>query len=202
MITLVITSGPQAGEVLELDGESTLGREGADLVILDAEISRRHAILRPVAGGVEVEDLGSRNGTTVDGQRIDSPVTAGPGATIRVGTTTVTVQVEIPVPDATRLSPALPVDSDRTVLRPRPEFAPTRVGNQTPQGLVGGEDQPRRAPPDHSGAAPPTPPPPDPGGVSPAAPDDDAPSPPDQERRRPAPIRLLMRVLRIGPKDR
>jgi pSer/pThr/pTyr-binding forkhead associated (FHA) protein len=201
LITLVITSGPQAGEVLELDGESTLGREGADLVILDAEISRRHAILRPVAGGVEVEDLGSRNGTTVDGQRIDSPVTAGPGATIRVGTTTVTVQVEIPVPDATRLSPALPVDSDRTVLRPRPEFAPTRVG-QTPQGLVGGEDQPRRAPPDHSGAAPPTPPPPDPGGVSPAAPDDGAPSPPDQKRRRPAPIRLLMRVLRIGPKDR
>ena len=56
----------------------SFGRENVDVEIEDAELSRRHFAVRPVEGGLEVEDLGSRNGTRVDGTRIDSPTRVAP----------------------------------------------------------------------------------------------------------------------------
>ena len=52
------------------DGEGCLvGRgEGCDLALDDARVSRRHARLAPFDGGWRVEDLGSKNGTLVDGE--------------------------------------------------------------------------------------------------------------------------------------
>lgn len=52
------------------DGESCLiGRgDGCGLALDDARVSRRHARLAPVAGGWRLEDLGSKNGTLVDGE--------------------------------------------------------------------------------------------------------------------------------------
>ena len=70
---LVVTKGPLAGQRLELDGELVIGREGAPVTIEDSELSRRHAAVRPVMGGFEVEDLGSLNGTFVNGNRINVP---------------------------------------------------------------------------------------------------------------------------------
>jgi len=82
-----VTSGPAAGRSIELDREVVIGREdAADLVIQDPEISRRHAALRPGPGGaVLVEDLGSSNGTFVDGRQITEPVTLTPGAKLQMG---------------------------------------------------------------------------------------------------------------------
>jgi len=46
----------------------------ADLVVKDATVSRRHARLEVAERGITIEDLGSTNGTIVDGKRIDGPV--------------------------------------------------------------------------------------------------------------------------------
>jgi pSer/pThr/pTyr-binding forkhead associated (FHA) protein len=72
---------------MEIDGDVVIGREGADLTIEDPELSRRHARVRPVDGGVEVEDLGSTNGTFVNGARVTTPRRLTRGDVVRVGQT-------------------------------------------------------------------------------------------------------------------
>lgn len=69
---LTVMTGPNVGQMYRLAGESTVGRtERADVVIPDHEISRRHARIRVLEGRVTVEDLGSTNGTFVNGNRVD-----------------------------------------------------------------------------------------------------------------------------------
>ena len=87
--------------VLEVNGTRhplgerlVLGRGAeANLRINDPGVSRRHAELRlDSAGDVVVEDLGSTNGTLVDGRRVDrTPLRDG--ATVRVGSTDVVVRI-------------------------------------------------------------------------------------------------------------
>jgi EmrB/QacA subfamily drug resistance transporter len=81
--------------------EVVIGREGADLTILDPELSRRHAAVRPVPDGVEIEDLGSTNGTWVNGERIAERVTLTTSGKLQLGTTE--IQVELLMPGATRI---------------------------------------------------------------------------------------------------
>ena len=57
---LRVVTGPEAGRRFELRGETVVGREGADVTIEDPELSRRHAVLRPTAHGVVVEDLSAQ----------------------------------------------------------------------------------------------------------------------------------------------
>lgn len=60
--------------------------EHVALQLDDSQASREHAELAPTAGGVSVTDLGSRNGTFVDEQRVDEPATFAPvGSCIRIG---------------------------------------------------------------------------------------------------------------------
>ncbi|HEY4562893.1 MAG TPA: FHA domain-containing protein, partial [Thermoanaerobaculia bacterium] len=91
---LVIHEGPGAGSEHPVDGELILGREqgSADLVIDDPGVSRRHARVLSDAGGVIVEDLGSSNGTYVNGQRISGPVELGAGDEVQVGATIMGVE--------------------------------------------------------------------------------------------------------------
>ncbi len=60
--------------------------EDADLVLADRAVSARHCRLDPVPGGIRLRDLGSRNGTWVDGVRIDNAELRA-GAVLRVGRT-------------------------------------------------------------------------------------------------------------------
>ena len=46
---------------------------------------RRHARVRPVDGGVEIEDLGSKNGTWVNGAQIDGPTRLAAGDVVGIG---------------------------------------------------------------------------------------------------------------------
>lgn len=81
----MVTKGALTGQRLELEGELVIGREGVAVTIDDPELSRRHAAVRPVEGGFEVEDLGSLNGTFVNGRRIEGPTKLSGGDTIKLG---------------------------------------------------------------------------------------------------------------------
>ena len=83
---------------MEIDGDVVIGREGADLTIDDPELSRRHARVKPVDGGVEIEDLGSTNGTFVNGERVAAPVRVTTGASMDVGDSRIAVELE-PAPE-------------------------------------------------------------------------------------------------------
>jgi hypothetical protein len=91
---LVIHEGAGAGSEHPVDGELILGREqgSADLVIDDPGVSRRHARVTPDNGGVIVEDLGSSNGTYVNGERISAPVGLGRGDEVQLGATIIGVE--------------------------------------------------------------------------------------------------------------
>src|SRR5271165_1873304 len=87
--------GPRPGEIAEIDRELIIGREG-DVTIDDPEVSRRHAAVRPVPEGVELEDLGSANGTFVDGGRIAGRTTLTESATVRVGASELRIEIALP----------------------------------------------------------------------------------------------------------
>ena len=96
MRTLELISGPAAGQSIDIDRELVIGREDADVTIPDSEVSRRHLVVRPVEHGVEVEDLGSLNGTFLDGERIREPVTIVIRGVITLGTSEMRVDVALP----------------------------------------------------------------------------------------------------------
>ncbi len=84
---LVMHTGPNQGKVAPLEkDELYIGRDlSNDIVINDAEVSRRHARLVLQAGGFVLEDLGSTNGTSVNGQRLMGPYTLRIGDVITLG---------------------------------------------------------------------------------------------------------------------
>ena len=98
MHALRFTAGPLAGRRVEVTSALVLGRQAADLVIEDPQVSRRHASVRPAGDTLEVEDHGSRNGTWVNGARVDGTTLLAPGDRVRVGDTT--FEVEGPPVDA------------------------------------------------------------------------------------------------------
>jgi hypothetical protein len=86
----VVVEGPglDAGAAIELTTVSVVGREAASAVELgdDDFASARHARIDPRADGVWVEDLGSTNGTFVNGGRIAAE-RLKPGDVVRIGQT-------------------------------------------------------------------------------------------------------------------
>lgn len=82
---LVGASGPP----IELSsGVHTIGRlPGSEVFVEDPRVSRRHAEIRIVDGEVTLRDLGSTNGTFVNGTRVTRPVVLADGDQITVGTT-------------------------------------------------------------------------------------------------------------------
>ncbi len=123
---LVQRSGPAPGKNYSLTkNEIYMGRDITnDIVINDPEISRKHARLTLQAGGYMLEDLGSTNGTFVDGQRITGPHSMAPGEVIMLGdnvslayevsdydpeATMAVSQDEMPIPQAPTPLPAEPV---------------------------------------------------------------------------------------------
>ena len=70
MFSLRMRDGPLAGERFEVAGEMVLGRTNADITIEDPLISRRHAIVRANDSTLEIEDLGSLNGTVVNSEKL------------------------------------------------------------------------------------------------------------------------------------
>jgi predicted component of type VI protein secretion system len=84
---LVMRSGPSVGKIYPLDKEEMfIGRDlSNDIVINDPEISRRHSRLFNQGNSFVLEDLGSTNGTFVNGQRLMGPNLLRPGDVITFG---------------------------------------------------------------------------------------------------------------------
>jgi hypothetical protein len=83
----VMRSGPTVGAIYPLEDESiSIGRDASNTIqINDAEISRRHSRMQFQGGKYVIEDLGSTNGTHVNGQRIMSAYVLKPGDVVSFG---------------------------------------------------------------------------------------------------------------------
>jgi hypothetical protein len=130
--SLVIHDRAGAGSEHPLENQLTLGREEgrADLVLDDPGVSRLHARFAVDQGAVVVEDLGSSNGTFVNGQRISGSVELGAEDEVQLGGTVLSVEGA----DSTAVhpGPALATPQPRPGARPAPKRLappPTERGN-------------------------------------------------------------------------
>jgi S-DNA-T family DNA segregation ATPase FtsK/SpoIIIE len=91
---LVVVGGPLMGTRVTLTrGQHVLGRgPGADVVLADASLSRRHVRVAVDDETVEVADLGSSNGTFLEGVAVSSPRALFAGETLEIGRTLITFE--------------------------------------------------------------------------------------------------------------
>lgn len=120
---LIMRSGPTPGAAFALEGDQmTIGRDSTnEITINDAEISRRHARLTFQGGKYVLEDLGSTNGTFVNGQRLAGPRVLKAGEVVSFGEQIVLVF------EASTFDPAATVASPRAsavASVPRPSTPP------------------------------------------------------------------------------
>ena len=118
-----MVDGELAGQRFAVTDELTIGRENTDLILPDVDASRRHAVLRSSGARVEIEDLGSRNGTWVDGERVVGTVELSDGSRVRIGDTTLFVEVPRAQAPVTRVSAG--AEAPPTVVPKGPAAGPT-----------------------------------------------------------------------------
>jgi FHA domain len=166
-LRLEVIAGNAAGTVLLVEDDLVIGRQvqGPGHLAGDEEISRSHArISLEPAGHCAIEDLGSTNGTFVNGLRLRSPQTLSEGDTIEVGATTLVVRETPPVAsgEPTAAEPAAGQPTrvpGRAAARPGTEPAtpaPAAPAPATPAPAAPGPAAPAPAPgPGPGPAAPP-----------------------------------------------
>ncbi|HEY3629914.1 MAG TPA: FHA domain-containing protein, partial [Jatrophihabitantaceae bacterium] len=138
-----VTGGPDAGLIVPLPrGVTTVGRgPTCDVTLTDPDVSRQHAALTVSTAGVTVRDLGSTNGTRLDGQPVDHDgASLAPGQLLRLGESLLCVVGADEPAAAVRAAP----DGTRLVNRPprlaahlpdREVVAPTRPAVTGPQRI-------------------------------------------------------------------
>ncbi len=91
---LLVVGGPASGRRFPLiPGDHVVGRDPAKgISVPDDAVSRRHLVFSVRSDGVSVEDLGSTNGTFVDGRRVTGPVALEPGRVVEAGSTMLSVE--------------------------------------------------------------------------------------------------------------
>jgi len=84
----------QPGSTIELREPTRVGRGGENTIRLDGDdfASTRHAMLEPRPDGLWVEDIGSTNGTLVNGARVTTARLLVPGDIVRIGKTDLRVE--------------------------------------------------------------------------------------------------------------
>ena len=91
-----------------------------DVVIDDNTVSRRHATITHKTGGFELADLGSTNGTLVNGKRVRAPIPLGRGDEIKFGSARYTFAT---AGDKVVAQPSAPSDISPAMLRQLPSAA-------------------------------------------------------------------------------
>jgi DNA segregation ATPase FtsK/SpoIIIE, S-DNA-T family len=126
-LQIAVIGGPNSGMALPLTtGEIVVGRAATcHLPVLDPDVSRRHLTLSVTASGVTVRDLGSTNGTRIEGNPVcSSGSEAAVGDAIQLGNSTLTVTCA--QQDAAALTPA----TDGTLIVNRPPATPAKVSEE------------------------------------------------------------------------
>ncbi len=89
VLTEVAPQDGRPGRTIPLDGELTIGRRPpADVLLRDDAVSGRHARVASQDGSWIVEDLGSTNGTFVNGRRLSGPAVLAAGDVLVTGSAT------------------------------------------------------------------------------------------------------------------
>jgi len=161
IVTLTIIKGKDAGRVVRLeDGETkTLGRGSqADVTLSDAVVSRMHCRIRIERGACYVRDLGSRNGTSVNGRAVAEEVRLADDDALGIGTELAEVRITPDTrPAEEAVEPVVPVEvEDTPTARPEAEYTDegydlqlqgederllgTIVGGCRIEGLIGRDD--------------------------------------------------------------
>jgi hypothetical protein len=132
---LVVTAGRGRGQTFDLRGEVRLGRDRSNAIVLsDGKVSRHHIRLDPIRGTYILSDLGSANGTFVNGVRVTQPVRLRDGDLINLGD----MQIVFYTGAAGRLRDRPPAPEERA---PAPSFPspaiPSAPGSftSTPAGM-------------------------------------------------------------------
>jgi pSer/pThr/pTyr-binding forkhead associated (FHA) protein len=138
---LVITAGTASGRRLSLGDELVIGREvsGEGKLNDDHELSRRHArVARDTTGQLTIEDLGSANGTFVNGERVRGHQVLKVGDSVQIGSTTLQLIEVGRAPAPSSRAPATPPPPPATAKRPpapasRPPAPPRRPPAPAPR---------------------------------------------------------------------
>jgi hypothetical protein len=117
----IMRSGPTPGATFSLEGDQlVIGRDSASAIAInDAEVSRKHARLNFQGGKYVIEDLGSTNGTFVNGQRLISAAVLKSGDVVSLGEQIV-LMYEALTPDVGETI----ISARKSVPRPAPVSAP------------------------------------------------------------------------------
>ncbi|MEA2298426.1 MAG: hypothetical protein QOF77_1362 [Solirubrobacteraceae bacterium] len=148
LLILRVVAGNAAGTELRLEDEVLIGRSAGDPGSLgnDETLSRRHARLRPGPDAtVLIEDLGSHNGTRVNGRVIDAPVALSPGDRIELGQSTL---------ELVEAAPPTGSDATRVSASPAGQAAPVAPGDAEQAAPFASGDAEQDAPVDAEEAAP------------------------------------------------
>jgi predicted component of type VI protein secretion system len=126
---LIERTGPNPGATFDgTQDVTTMGRDVTNEVVLsDSEVSRQHARITQTPGGYVLEDLGSTNGTFINGERLVAPRILSPGDLVGLGeNVTLTFEVASEEATATVMAPAAgrPAEAAPTPARPAPSPPP------------------------------------------------------------------------------
>jgi pSer/pThr/pTyr-binding forkhead associated (FHA) protein len=128
----VMRAGPNVGKVFPLEPKELLvGRDSACAIsVIDPEVSRKHARLVWQGEDFTLEDLGSTNGTFINGKRINTPYLLRAGDTVAFGENVALSYEAVYDPDATMVSSSakledikMPVEQPAPIISPPPIYA-------------------------------------------------------------------------------
>ena len=124
----VMRSGPTPGKVFPLEGsEITIGRDANQTIsINDAEISRKHAKMELRGASYVIQDLGSTNGSFVNGNRISGIQVLNPNDIVSFGENIVLMFEAVVDPNATMIGSKAPRTS-AGLPKPTPAAAPAPI---------------------------------------------------------------------------
>ncbi|MFZ2097537.1 MAG: FHA domain-containing protein [Anaerolineales bacterium] len=82
---LIAQAGPLNGQRWILKGDIIVGRDDScNVVIQNRQVSRYHARFIPLPEGIQLEDLGSKNGTHINGRELSEPIILQDGDVIQI----------------------------------------------------------------------------------------------------------------------